>query len=363
MKGIVRQLDNVAKTDNESNRKLVLKGDFAINSRSDRKGSSGVSPLDGSVSVITTVLENRGLDPAFTHHLFRSPAFQEEFYRWGHGIVEDLWSTKWSDMKSIKIPIPPIREQREIADYLDRETAQIDAFIAKNEELIALLTERRAARIVDTIGQHELIRLKYLVQPARPLTYGILQCGEPVSDGVPYIGPADMPGEGISPDLASLRQTTHEIAAGYQRSVLAGGDIVVSIGPAFGRVALLADDMIGANLTQDTVRVATVPHKINAQYLVWVLSSRIAQDYWNDQIQGATFRRLNLGTLAQTPIPLPELDEQSEIVSRIKAGTRRIDAALATAHRAIELARERRAALISAAVTGKIDVSKEATAA
>lgn len=145
MQGIVPQLENVAKTDNNANRKLVRKGDFAINSRSDRKGSAGVSDHDGSVSAITTVLEPRGLDPRFTHQLLRIHPFQEEFYRWGHGIVDDLWSTKWSDMKSIKIPIPPLQEQRAIADFLDRETARIDAFIAKNEELITLLTERRAA--------------------------------------------------------------------------------------------------------------------------------------------------------------------------------------------------------------------------
>ena len=76
MQGIVPQLDNVAKTDNNANRKLVLKGDFAINSRSDRKGSAGVSGLDGSVSVITTVLQPRGLNARFTHHLLRSRPFQ-----------------------------------------------------------------------------------------------------------------------------------------------------------------------------------------------------------------------------------------------------------------------------------------------
>jgi type I restriction enzyme S subunit len=252
--------------------------------------------------------------------------------------------------------VPGTAEQRGIADYLDRETAQIDAFIAKNEELIALLTEYRASAIVAAIGDHEMIPLKRLVSPERPLTYGILQCGEPVEDGVPYIGPSDLPGEGASPNLSTLRRTTPEIAAAYGRSILRGGDIVVSIGPAFGRVGLLSDDLEGANLTQDTVRVAVIPAKVDPTYLVWVLSSRVAHDYWDRQILGATFRRLNLGTFGDTPIPLPPREEQAQIARRIERVVERIDATLMAASRAIELVRERRSALISAAVTGKIDV-------
>lgn len=261
-----------------------------------------------------------------------------------------------ADLRELVVPLPPFEEQRAIADYLDRETAQIDAFIAKNEELITLLTERRASSVVELIGKHDTIPLKRLVSPKRPLTYGILQCGEPVESGVPYIGPSDLPGEGASPTLESLRRTTPEIAAAYGRSVLEGGDIVVSIGPAFGRVGLLSTDLKGANLTQDTVRVATMSPKIDANYLVWVLSSRIANDFWDYEILGATFRRLNLGTLGETPIPYPPLDEQRRIAVAIAEAVAKVDSAIGVARRAVELARERRAALISAAVTGKIDV-------
>ena len=128
--GVVPQMVNVAKTDNGANRKLVRVGDFAINSRSDRKGSAGLSALDGSTSVVYTVLTPRSsIDGRFVHHLLRSHAFQEEFYRWGNGIVADLWSTRYSAMKRIPLAVPPLEEQRAIADYLDRETARIDALI------------------------------------------------------------------------------------------------------------------------------------------------------------------------------------------------------------------------------------------
>lgn len=261
-----------------------------------------------------------------------------------------------SALAQIEVPLAPLSHQLAIADYLDREMAQIDAFIAKNEELVSLLTERRASTIVESIGSHASIPLKRLVSPTRPLTYGILQCGPPVDDGVPYIGPSDLPGEGKAPNLASLRRTTAAIAAAYTRSRLQGGDIVVSIGPAYGRVGLIPNELTGANLTQDTVRVAIIPGAVDPEYLVWVLSSRIAGDFWNFNIDGATFRRLNLGTLGETPIPHPPVETQRRIVDAVSKSVETIDRAISVTKRSVTLARERRAALISAAVTGKIDV-------
>lgn len=128
--GIVPQLETAAKTDAGDNRKLVLKGDFVINSRSDRKGSAGVSDADGSVSLISIVLQpHEGAWMPFIHHLLRCQQFQEEFYRNGKGIVADLWSTNYSEMRNILLGLPHIAEQTAIAAFLDRETAKIDALV------------------------------------------------------------------------------------------------------------------------------------------------------------------------------------------------------------------------------------------
>ena len=130
MKGVLPQLATVAKTDDGDNRKLVKKGDFAINSRSDRRGSCGISEYDGSVSLINTILMPRGeMDPRYYNWLFHTEAFADEFYKWGHGIVDDLWTTRWSEMKRIQIVAPPLPEQRRIADYLDEKCAAIDGAV------------------------------------------------------------------------------------------------------------------------------------------------------------------------------------------------------------------------------------------
>lgn len=107
--GIVPQIENVAKTDANDNRKMVKVNDFVINSRSDRKQSCGVSALSGSVSLINTVLyiENESvIIPEFTNNVMKNYGFAEEFYRWGHGIVADLWTTRWQEMKNIVLPLP-----------------------------------------------------------------------------------------------------------------------------------------------------------------------------------------------------------------------------------------------------------------
>ena len=137
MKGILPQLSTAAKTDAHDDRKLVCKGDFAINSRSDRRGSCGISEYDGSVSLINIVLSPRNnMNPTYYNWLFHSTMFSSEFYKWGHGIVNDLWTTGWQDMKRISIPVPPIDEQHRIADFLDRKCAEIDRVLEKTRASI-----------------------------------------------------------------------------------------------------------------------------------------------------------------------------------------------------------------------------------
>lgn len=162
--GILPQLATAAKTDDGDNRKKVCVGDFVINSRSDRKGSCGVSSLEGSVSLINIVLEPREqLSGKYTHYLLRSHLFSEEFYRNGRGIVADLWTTRYSEMKTILLPVPPREEQDQIVRYLDWQVSKINRLIAAKRKEIALLKEHRTAKINQavTTGIHSDTQLVY----------------------------------------------------------------------------------------------------------------------------------------------------------------------------------------------------------
>lgn len=152
MKGIVSQLETAAKTDAHDDRKLVKKGDFAINSRSDRRGSCGISDYDGSVSLINTVLTPRGeMHPVYYNWLFHSSSFADEFYRWGHGIVDDLWTTRWQEMRNITIPVPKYAVQQKIAAHLDRKCTQIDALISNAQQQIEKLKAYKQSLITETV--------------------------------------------------------------------------------------------------------------------------------------------------------------------------------------------------------------------
>ena len=137
MQGVLPQLASAAKTDDGDNRKLVRVGDFAINSRSDRRGSCGISPLDGSVSLINIILTPRTtMHPGYYDWLFHTTLFADELYKWGHGIVADLWTTRWQEMKSICVPVPEYAEQKHISEFLDSECAEIDAVLEKTRASI-----------------------------------------------------------------------------------------------------------------------------------------------------------------------------------------------------------------------------------
>ena len=262
MQGIVPQLETAAKTDAGDNRKLVLKNDFVINSRSDRKGSSGVSNYDGSVSLISIVMTPRGIHPPFAHHLLRSYPFQEEFYRYGKGIVADLWSTNSSEMKNILIPAIPLLEQEKIATFLDHETAKIDALIEKQQRLIELLKEKRQAVIshavtkglnpnaptkdsgVEWLGEvpaHWLVtQLKFNTLEMQTGPFGSqLHAEDYVDGGIPLINPAHMIDGKIIPD--SQVTVDEATCQRLSRHILNAGELIFARRGELGRCAVVTE--------------------------------------------------------------------------------------------------------------------------
>lgn len=150
--GITPQLETAVKTDNGDNRKKVCKDDFVVNSRSDRKGSCGVSPYTGSVSLINIVLSPRNnIEVQYFHHLFRSNDYIEEYYRIGRGIVADLWTTRYSEMRNIMVPLPPLGEQQSIVAYIEEKCQKIDTLTTELQAEIDYLKEYKQRLIADVV--------------------------------------------------------------------------------------------------------------------------------------------------------------------------------------------------------------------
>jgi type I restriction enzyme S subunit len=105
------------------------------------------------------------------------------------------------------------------------------------------------------------------------------------------------------PDISDLQCTSPAIAAVYRRSSVRQGDLIVSIGPSFGKVMIVPSELGGANLTQGTARVAPSSEAV-ACYVYWALQSRPVVAFWEAAVGGATFRALNVGHLGETPVPM-----------------------------------------------------------
>lgn len=365
MKGIVPQLENAAKSDAGDNRKLVLKNDFVINSRSDRKGSSGTSPFDGSVSLISIVLEPRDISPRFVHHLLRSYPFQEEFYRYGKGIVADLWSTNSSEMKNILIPNIPIDEQTQIANFLDYETAQIDTLIDKQQTLIQLLKEKRQAVIshavtkglnpdapmknsgVEWLGEvpehWEITKAKYISDIFIP------QRNKPelnAIEGCPWVTMEDMKSQYID---EVHRYVKSEAMKESGSKVLKAGAVIASCVGNFGVTSINRVDVIINQQLQ-----AFQPKRIKPEYLQAIVA--LSKSYFELIGTAATLVYVNREGFENLPVIVPTTQEQEAISKFIDIKSKQFDSLVSKAQQAIQLMQERRTALISAAVTGKIDV-------
>lgn len=380
--GIVPQLDTAAKTDDGDNRKKVVAGDFVINSRSDRKGSSGAATQDGSVSLINTVLRPvTGIDINFAHHLLRSMPFQEEYYRYGKGIVADLWSTNYSEMRNIMLTLPELSEQRAIASFLDRETAKIDKLIVEQEKLIALLAEKRQAAIshavtrglntnapmkdssVGWLGEvpahWEVVRIKRVIVSieqgwspqcenfpiSSPDEWGVLKVGC-VNGGV--FRPIE--NKKLPPEL--------EPVPAYS---LKCGDLLISRANTrelVGSAAEVETDFDNLMLCDKLYRLKLNKTRCTPSYLAAYLGTPQARSQIELEATGASSSMLNIGQSAilDLPAPMPSVTEQNEIQEFLRTETARLDALNTVAERVIGLLRERRSALIAAAVTGQIDV-------
>lgn len=377
-RGVVDQLDDVAVSLDGAPKKLVREGDLVINSRSDRKGSSGLSPRDGSVSVINTVLHPVGVDPRYAHHLLRSAAFQEEFYRFGSGIVADLWTTRWTAMKSITMPVPPVAEQRLIADYLDRETAEIDAFLDDQKLLIELLRERRLAQLAREVSGSDSGLAKHDVPWAPGLktlfpTVNIRRVAEMRTGHTPNRNKPEYWLETHIPwftlaDVWQIRAGGKFLGETTER--------ISSLGLANSAAELLPAGTVVLSRTASVGFTGIMPHPMatSQDYWNWVCGPDILPEYlWFqframrpefDRIKsGSTHKTIYKADAAAITLVLPPLEDQQEIVQRLTAVDEELAAAEEDVLASIQLAQERRSALISAAVTGQIDVTVQGVSA
>ena len=369
--GVVPQISTVAKTDNGDNRKLVKVGDFVINSRSDRKGSSGISAYDGSVSLINLVLKPRNdYNRGYLHYLLKSIPFIEEYYRNGRGIVADLWTTRYSEMKTISIPTPTAAEQEQIVRYLDSMTAKINKLIRAKKKQIALLQEQKQAIInqavtkglnpnaemkdsgIDWLGQ---IPAHWDCRALRRCTEYVKTGGTPPGayenyfqeDGFYWYTPGD-----FNDDLwlANSERQLSELGKSTVKIFPPNTIMMIGIGGTVGKVAI-SNSFASCN---QQVNGIVMKNNMNVIYTAQYL--RLLRNYILSTGKYTTLPIVNQEETKSLLITIPPLTEQNKIADSICQITRYYCCIIENINQEIIYLNEYKNSLIASVVTGQVDV-------
>lgn len=374
--GIVPQLETAAKTDNGDNRKLIRKNDFVINSRSDRRGSCGISEYEGSCSLINTVLKPQtNMCNRYYGFVFKSDSFADEYYRWGHGIVDDLWSTKWIDMKSIYIPAPDIVEQERIADYLDAKCSKIEEIIEKQHAIIEKLKEYKLSiiteivtkglkhnvkmkdsgvRFVDTIP-YDWENRKMITILSTRVVDGPHESPELYDRGIPYISATAIVNGKIDFSLMRGYISKEYCEICDKRYSPQRGDLlVVKLGASTGQVAIVDTD------ERFNIWVPLAAVRCNDEALPKFVYYAFQSDYFVRQMELSwtfgTQQTLGVQTIEKLRILLPPIAEQRKIVKYLDTIYDYIGSKIEKVEKMIEKLEEYKKSIIYEVVTGKKEV-------
>lgn len=282
-----------------------------------------------------------------------------------------------SALGSLRLAVVDVDGQRVIADFLDRETEKIDGLVAKKQRLIELLQEKRSALIshvvtkgldpdapmkdsgiqwIGRVPEHwAVLRLKDLAESIQTGPFGTqLGAGDYVDDGTPVINPAHIIDDALRPDrTVGVGSDTAERLLHY---ALRSGDVVCARRGQLGRCAVVRPECRGWIAGTGSLRVRPDSARAVPEYVQLLISQRGSRDWLQLQSVGSTMDNLNERILGQLPVVAPSAAEQRRLLEFLEPGTIETAALVDKARRSIRLLSERRSALITAAVTGQIDV-------
>ena len=367
--GILPQLATAAKTDDGDNRKKVCVGDFVINSRSDRKGSCGISDLEGSVSLINIVLQPRDqLSGRYAHYLLRNHLFSEEYYRNGRGIVADLWTTRYSEMKTILLPVPPRAEQDQIVRYLDWQVSKINRLIAAKKQEIALFEESKINHIANAV-LHGVRHHEHCIETTEfgsiPAHWQLIQNKRLFCERVEHsetgtetlLSVSKHYGVKPSAELTEDEQFATIKPAlslvGYK--VVRKNDLVMNIMRARNGSYGISDY---DGIVSPAYCIYYTTKECNVKYLHYFLRTPHEKSLFEAYSSGIAEhrRRLYPEDFLRLKSVLPPIEEQDEIVEHIEQAIVKYDAGIANLRQQIVCLQDMKTRLISDVVTGQLDV-------
>lgn len=331
----------------------VRRGDLVIHSMDGFAGAIGVSDSDGKASPVVHAYRPRdGVDARYYAYLLRDLAHRGFITSLAKGIRERSTAFDPEAFRSCVLPVPTEREQRAIADHLDTDTDRIDGLIAKKRSLLGLLKERHRIFVAEEIAGQRSTPLK------RAVTYtegpGIM--AEDFRDeGIPLIRVAGVGGEFVTLDGCNFLDP-EAVDGRWRHFRLAVGDRVISASASMGTVSIVDGRAAGAIPYTGLIRFRPGPADVSMAYVEYFLGSSLFMDQIDLMKTGAAMQHFGPTHLGAVTIPLPEPAIQIAIAERIAKSERRRDALTVRLSRQVDLLLEHRQALITAAVTGELDI-------
>lgn len=336
----------------------LLPAGTVVLSRTASVGFSGIMPRPMATSQdFWNWVCGQELLPEFLNYQFKS--MTAEFKSLNMGSTHQTIYQK--DAARLDVVVPPLEEQRAISEYLDLETARIDTLIDEQQRLIEMLRERRdslwAARFetAGRFGRHVTVRR--VIESIVDGPFGSsLTSAHYSDDGARVIRLGNIGLNEFKDGDAAFIPLAY--AEELNAHAVEPGDVVVAgLGDdkmPLGRAAVVP--ALGSAIVKADCYRLRPGKQVSAAYLAWVMSAPQTRAQIMLLARGSTRARLNTKVVQQVGIPLPGRDTQDALVAQSVAETAKIDRLTTEAERFIELARERRSALITAAVTGQIDV-------
>lgn len=344
--------------------RIVQADDLVMNYMLAWKGAYGVSSHSGIVSPAYSVfsVDQSVVDVRYLHHRVRSDDMKAYFRSRSKGIIESRLRLYPDSLLASYVQLPDLATQRQIADFLDRETARIDLLIEKKQRLVALLGEKKNAELYRLeqdlfAGSHEASRLSYHVTKVGS---GKTPSGGATvyqDSGILFLRSQNIKNDGVF--LVDAAYISEEIDSEMANSRVLPRDILLNItGASLGRCAIAPSDMPPANVNQHVCIIRPMKHLLSEYLHILLLTPRM-QATIRSEAFSAGREGLNFESIRNFRIPVPDsLETQQEVADQILSISLRDQKILTANGRSIDRLKEYRSALITAAVTGQINVSE-----
>ncbi|MGN9920715.1 hypothetical protein [Micromonospora palomenae] len=298
----------------------------------------GVPDFSGVVADKTYVLDavpENGLLQEFLPFVLSSEAFVEYATAEATGSMNPR--LLWGPMQRYAFDLPLHDEQKRLADLLRAVERHRQAAASQLDQCVAVRAAHLQDRMNDIAATAGAPALDSLIEPGRPITYGILMPGSGFEGGIPVVKVKDFPDGRIHED--NLLRTSPELAYEYRRSTLQPGDLLISIRGTVGRLAEVPDSLDGANITQDTARLS-IASEHNRHYVRLALESDFVQTQIRRKITGLAVKGLNIGALREISIPIPaDRSVEERLVAESKVISDSVNALRASYEAATDLGR------------------------